>query len=229
MTRFVFRSLFAQAILIAFAVLLFAQAPARALDRQLTEREITLINEISQHHTDIRTMVGRFLQVNANGDRLEGVFWLARPNKIRFRYGPPSFTEIITAGSGFYVVDRREKTSTAYPQDKVPLRQFLSDRIDLLAANLTDVIIFDDTPAPTEEVPEPITRELIAVSLADDTPIGVVEVTLIFETVSKDLIQWSLIEPNGGELTFSIFDTRTNVEIPRNYFSINPDFVSNNN
>src|SRR5690606_14102073 len=105
--------------------------------------------------------------------------------------------EIISVGRGFYVVNRRDKTQYAYPQDRIPLRQFLSDRIDLLGANnVTDVVTSDD---------------YISITISDDTPIGLVQVSLIFDIETKDLSQWSLVEPSGAELTFSLYDVQKGV------------------
>src|SRR5690606_24155358 len=143
---------------------------------QLTEEEIALIQEINAHNSAIKTMVGRFLQVDTQGQRIEGTFFLERPNKILFRYNPPSNEQIVSVGRGFYVVDRKERTQYAYPQDKVPLRQFLDSNIDLFKANIVAV----------EHSPDYFT-----LTLQDDTPAGVVTVSLIFDKESKDLKQWT--------------------------------------
>jgi outer membrane lipoprotein-sorting protein len=177
--------------------------------RQLTEDETTLITEINTHNSAIKTMVGRFLQIDTQGQRIEGTFFLERPGKILFRYNPPSYEQIVSVGRGFYVVDRKEKTQYAYPQDKVPLRQFLDSNIDLFKANIVAVDHSDD---------------YFTVTLQDDTPAGIVMVSLIFDKESKDLKQWTLVEPSGSELTFSLYDVEKDVEIPRSYFYIDPTF-----
>lgn len=204
--------------LVAAAILSFSIAilalPSQALDRLLTPEEEMLITEINEHNTAIRTMAGRFLQIDTFGNRAEGIFFLERPNKVSFRYGPPSRQEIVSIGQGFYVVDRKEDTQYAYPQDSVPLRQFLADEINLFNANIVDVVSSED---------------YISVSIADDTPAGTVEVALIFSIETKDLAQWSLTEPSGAELTFSIYDVEKNVELPKSLFSIRATRGSGNN
>lgn len=200
------RTVLVLAALLAFLPLL----PATAQEgRRLTEEEVALINEISAHNTQIRTMVGRFLQVDTQGNRIEGTFYLERPGKIRFRYNPPSREEIISVGRGFYVIDRKERTQYAYPQDKVPLRQFLDADIDLFKANIHSV---------------QHSADYFTVTLRDDTPAGVVMVSLVFDRESKDLRQWTLVEPSGSELTFSLYDVEKGVDIPRSFFYIDPTF-----
>ena len=200
--------------LLAFAAILaiapaFAQEQGAAQPRQMTEAEKQLIAEINQHNSGIKTMAGRFLQLDTQGQRIEGTFFLERPGKILFRYNPPSYEQIVSVGRGFYVVDRKEKTQYAYPQDKVPLRQFLDAKIDLFKANIVALAQSDD---------------YFSVTLQDDTPAGIVRVALVFDTESKDLKQWTLTEPSGAELTFSLYDVQTGVEIPKSMFYIDPTF-----
>jgi outer membrane lipoprotein-sorting protein len=174
--------------------------------RRLTEEEVTLINEISAYNSTITTMAGRFNQIDTQGYRAEGTFYLERPGKIRFRYDPPSREEIMSIGQGFYVIDRKEKTQYAYPQDKVPLRQFLDSKIDLLNAGL--VAIEHST-------------DYLTLTLQDETPAGTVRIDLVFDKTSKDLVQWVLHSPDGSELSFSIYDVEKGVEIPASYFYLN--------
>jgi outer membrane lipoprotein-sorting protein len=183
-----------------------ALAEGGAAPRTLTQDEIDLINAISAHNSQISTMVGRFLQVDTQGNRIEGTFYLQRPGKIRFRYAPPSHEEIISIGSGFYVIDREEKTQYAYPQDKVPLRQFLDEKVDLLNAGLVAINQ---------------SANYLELTLQDDTPVGTVKVELVFDKASQDLAQWVLTNPDGSELTFSIYDVQKGVDIPKATFYLN--------
>ncbi len=185
--------------------------PAMALDRMLTPEEEDMIKQINAHNTAIHTMAGRFVQIDTMGNRAEGMFFLERPNKISFRYAPPSRQQIVSVGEGFFLIDRAEKKVSTYPQDSVPLRQFLKKDINLFEANILDVVM-DDTH--------------VSVTLIDDTPAGTVQVDLIFDKESKDLVQWTLTEPSGAELTFSIYDVAFNIELPDSLFFINRFFDS---
>ena len=101
--------------------------------------------------------------------------------------------------------DLQEETYYAYPQDSIPLRQFLGDRIDLLNANVQSVTTSDG---------------YMSITVMDETVAGTVQVSLIFDVETLDLAQWTLVEPSGAELTFSLYDVEKNVDIPRAYFSI---------
>ncbi len=191
----------------------FITAP-HALERTLSAQEVTLIRAIGEHNSAIKTMAGRFLQIDSAGGRVEGTFFIQRPGKVRFRYAPPSREEIVSSGDGFYLLNREERTKLLYPRDKVPLRQFLTDNIDFLNANISDVVMTDT---------------FISIGLIDESPIGTVEVSLIFEIASLELWQWTLIEPNGSELTFSLYDVEKDLEIPRPFFYVDATYrtVSN--
>lgn len=191
-------------LMLGLAAALSSTLPALAQSRALTPEEQQLINDINVHNSAIRTMVGRFLQIDSQGGRQEGTFFLERPDKIAFRYAPPSREEIVSVGRGFYVIDRREETYYAYPQDSIPLRQFLGEQINLLNANVVDITTTDG---------------YVSITVIDNTVAGTVQVSLIFDTETKDLAQWTLVEPNGSELTFSLYDVQKGVEIPRNFFT----------
>jgi outer membrane lipoprotein-sorting protein len=192
----------------AAALALLPAVPAYA-QRALTAEEEQLIRDIGAYNSSIRTMAGRFLQIDTQGERIEGTFFLERPGKIRFRYNPPSKEEIISVGRGFYVINREDRTQYAYPQNKVPLRQFLTDEIDFFATTIVDFTNADG---------------YATITIADDTPAGQVQVSLVFDNSTYDLVQWTLIEPSGAELTFSAYDVQKNVEIPRGYFYIDPTY-----
>ena len=194
------------ALIAVTAALPVTRALAEGEPRKLTQDETDLINAISAHNSTIGTMTGKFLQVDTQGQRIEGTFYLQRPGKIRFRYAPPSHQEILSIGQGFYVIDREEKTQYAYPQDKVPLRQFLEDKIDLLNAGLVAINQ---------------SANYVELTLQDDTPIGTVKVALVFDKQSQDLVQWVLTNPDGTDLTFSIYDVQKGVDIPKSYFYLN--------
>lgn len=193
------------ALALGMAAALTPMLPALALDRALRPDEQQLIGQINAHNSAIRTMVGRFLQIDTSGGRTEGTFFLERPNKVAFRYAPPSREEIVSQGRGFYVLDRREETYYAYPQDTIPLRQFLGNDINLLNGNVIDVTVSDG---------------YLSLTMIDETVAGTVQVSLIFDTQTKDLAQWTLVEPSGAELTFSLYDVEKDVQIPPAFFSI---------
>lgn len=199
--------------LITAVIMLAATVPAFAQSVSLTPEQQQTITQINEHNSAIKSMAGRFLQVDTQGGRTEGTFFLERPNKIAFRYAPPSREEIVSTGKGFYILNRQEQTAYAYPQDSIPLREFLTDKIDLFKTNITGV---------SES------KGYFTVSLSDNTPAGTVEVALVFDTETDDLAQWVLTEPSGDKLTFSLYDVVKNEDIPNSLFSIPATYTNPN-
>jgi outer membrane lipoprotein-sorting protein len=187
-----------------------AAAEAANAPRELTVDEVTLINEISAHNSAIKSMKGRFLQIDRQGARIEGTFYLVRPNKVAFFYDPPSREAIVSSGRGFFILDRKEKTTSAYPQDKVPLRQFLADNIDLLNAGLYAINH---------------SANYVTLTLRDETPKGTVSVDLVFDKENKELVQWVLTDPTGAELTFSLYKVEHDVEIKNSVFYVDSTYT----
>ncbi|HTJ58176.1 MAG TPA: outer membrane lipoprotein carrier protein LolA [Devosiaceae bacterium] len=198
-------------LLLGLGLALAGTMPALAASRPLTDDEKTLVNAISAYNSSIQTMVGRFIQIDTSGQTIEGTFFLQRPDKIRFRYNPPSRQEIISIGNGFYVIDRKAQTQYAYPQNQVPLRQFLSDKIDLLRSNIIDLTQSDS---------------YVTITLSDSSIEGTVQVALVFDKSTMDLAQWVLTEPSGQELTFSLYDVQKGVDIPKSFFYIDANLKS---
>ncbi len=198
------------AVLLGLTALFATATAGLALDRALLPEEQQLMADIGAHNSAIRTMAGRFLQIDTDGGRTEGTFYLQRPDKIKFRYNPPSREEIVSQGRGFYVMNRQDRTYYAYPQDAIPLRQFLGDQIDFSKSNILAVTT---------------SESYMTITLTDDSVAGTVEVSLIFDKQTMDLVQWSLVNPNGSELTFSVFDVQMNVEIPRSFFYIDASYT----
>ncbi|HEY8593931.1 MAG TPA: outer-membrane lipoprotein carrier protein LolA [Devosiaceae bacterium] len=185
--------------------------PVLPLDHVLTPEDKQLIADIGAHNSAIKTMTGRFEQINGDGSRIQGTFYLDRPDKIRFRYDPPSREEIISVGRGFYVINRKDRTKYAYPQDMVPLREFLTDKIDLFSANIVDVVS---------------SEAFMSITIRDQTPMGPVDVALIFDKQTKDLRQWTIANSDGSQITFSIYDVTTGVDIPKSYFYLDPTYTA---
>ncbi len=59
----------------------WAQEQGAAEPRVLTDAERQLITDINIHNSAIKTMVGRFLQIDTQGQRIEGTFFLERPSR----------------------------------------------------------------------------------------------------------------------------------------------------
>ncbi|UOM33575.1 outer-membrane lipoprotein carrier protein LolA [Acuticoccus sp. I52.16.1] len=185
----------------AVAAIVMASAPAVA-----QEATDTALVEINQYFNAIDTMRGEFVQFGPDGSRTQGRFAISRPGKVRFFYDRPSTLDIIADGTSVAVRDRRRNTQDIWPLSKTPLRFLLDNTIDLTAdAKVTDVEVAPD---------------LISVRIEEDTAFGEGALTLLFDSQSKELKQWNVVDGKGQETSVSIYNVSTGVDVDKDLFEI---------
>lgn len=115
-------------ILAAMAALPFAGSALAQDQRVLTE--------VSKYLNQLTSVRGRFTQINGNGSRSAGTYWLRRPGRVRFEYdGGQSM--VVADGVNIAVFDAKSNAPVQrYPIRTTPLRFLLAERIDLTQANL---------------------------------------------------------------------------------------------
>lgn len=106
-----------------------AGAPAMAQDQRV-------LSEVSKYLNQLHAIKGRFTQINADGSRSKGDYYLMRPGRIRFEYdGDQSM--VISSGTNVAIFDAKATTKVQrYPLSQTPLRFLLADEIDLTRQNL---------------------------------------------------------------------------------------------
>jgi outer membrane lipoprotein-sorting protein len=111
-----------------------AAAPALAAQPQaaaLSSQDQALVHEAEAYLQNLKTVQGRFTQVEANGSTSTGTFYLQRPGKARFQYDPPADMLIVSDGYNVVVNDRRLKTFNQYPLGRTPLELLLAKEVRL--------------------------------------------------------------------------------------------------
>ncbi len=190
-----------RAAVAVLAAVLWAGAPAHA-----QEATDTALGEINEYFNTIDTMRGEFVQFGPDGSRTQGRFAISRPGKVRFFYDRPSTLDIIADGTSVAVRDRRRATQDIWPLSKTPLRFLLDNTIDLTAdAKVTDVNVAPD---------------LISVRIEENTAFGEGALTLLFDSETKELKQWNVVDGKGQETSVSIYNVSTGVDVDQDLFEI---------
>ncbi|MSU92346.1 outer membrane lipoprotein carrier protein LolA [Rhodobacteraceae bacterium 2CG4] len=115
-------------ILAALAAFPFAGA-ALAQDQ-------TVLTEVSKYLNQLTSVGGRFTQINGDGSRSAGRYWLRRPGRLRFEYDGGQ-AMVVADGVNIAVFDAKSNAPVQrYPIGTTPLRFLLAERIDLTRANL---------------------------------------------------------------------------------------------
>src|SRR3954468_21917794 len=106
-------------------------------------KQRALADRISAYLSNVKTMVGDFVQVGPDGSKTQGQVYLQKPGRVRFEYAEPSPIELIADGSSVVVRDRKLATQDLYPLSQTPLRFILADKIDLMR-DTTVVGVYSD-------------------------------------------------------------------------------------
>jgi len=187
------RSIFALAALaLGFAVTAANAAPDVA-------------QRIADHFSNVRTMTGEFVQFGPRGEQTGGKFYIERPGKIRFDYEPPAQFRVTSDGTTVVLENKKMNTVDIYPLSKTPLKLLLGERIDLSAGNVQEV----------KQDPDLTTVRLLDRQLGNNTTIS-----MMFDSNSYDLRQWTITDAQGRDTTVMIFNVQQGVTFDSSVFKI---------
>ena len=153
-------------------------------------------------------MSGHFVQINPDGTRSTGDFWIQKPGRLRFEYDRPSATSLIADGRSVAVRDRKLNTQQLFFLGQTPLRFLLADHLDLLKdTDVTGVTGGDGT---------------VNVSLVESHAIGgSARIELVFSAETIVLKQWTVTDAQGFDTTVTLDIVNTSDTPPAKYFYIN--------
>lgn len=208
-----FPSFFAALVLAAALPLpAVAAAPAHTgagpIAPHFSEAEKADLRRISAYLNTIKSVQGRFTQVNADGKTEQGTFYLKKPGRIRFEYQKPNPNLIISDGSTVAVENAALKTTDRYPLTNSPLRLLLSDDIDLTSDSHIVAL----------------KREQGAISVtareASAVVSGSITLTMADSGGSLELRQWEVVDAQGARTMVVLNDLRQAADIPPRLFVI---------
>lgn len=151
-------------------------------------------------------MAGEFVQFGPRGEQTGGKFFLQRPGKIRFNYDAPSNYKVTADGKSVIIENVKLKTSDLYPLSKTPLKLLLDDQIDLSGGRVTGV----------KEEPD-----ITTIQLSDKSVFGNSKITMMFDTQTNELRQWTITDAKGKDTTVMISGVRTGIKLDPSMFAIN--------
>jgi outer membrane lipoprotein-sorting protein len=187
----------------ALAVLTMAPAKASALSSEQKEA----INSISAYLNSFKTMQGEFTQVSPKGNLSRGVFYIAKPGKMRFEYAPPNPFLIVSDGKWLTVKNVKKEKGDQFPLSQTPLRLVLGNKVDIL--NETKILDFQNQDG------------ILSVTLEDKkNTLGSGQLTLVFDQTRKALQQWVVIDGKGRRTTVTLENVVAGVETDPKLFVV---------
>ena len=161
--------------------------------------------QIADHFTRVKTMMGEFVQFGPSGEQTGGKFFIERPGRVLFLYEEPSNIRVVADGKSVVVNNKKLDTWDVYPLGKTPLKVVLGEKIDLSGKKVKSVSEADD---------------LTTIVLQDKQVFGNSEITMMFDPTSYDLRQWTIKDAKGKDTTVMIFNVKEGVKFGAKTFDI---------
>jgi outer membrane lipoprotein-sorting protein len=161
--------------------------------------------QIADHFSRVKTMMGEFVQFGPSGESTGGRFFIERPGKLLFLYEAPSPIRVVADGKSLVVNNKKLDTWDAYPLDKTPLKLLLGERIDLGGNRVRRVTEADD---------------LTTIVMGDKQVFGDSEITMMFDPNNYDLRQWTIRDAQGKDTTVIVSNVREGVKFAAGTFDV---------
>jgi len=203
---------FGAAVAAAVPVSLQAAGPnslsVPAIRPNFSETDRTDLKRISTYLNTLRSVQGRFTQVNNDGRTEQGQFYLKKPGRIRFEYEKPNPNVVVADGATLAVENSSLKTTDRYPITTSPLRLLLSDNMDLSLDPRVSAIKRE-------------AGALLVTARENSGPAtGAITLTLADSGGNLELRQWDVVDAQGAHTTVVVKDMQQVADIPANLFVI---------
>lgn len=170
------------------------------------EAEI-LLEAIESYLNGITHLQGRFTQLDARGEQVDGIFHMQRPGRIRFEYLPRGGLLVVADGNWVHMVEQQfEGEAQRYPLEQTPLALLLREEIDLAAT--ADVL----------QLRREGNRVLLRLRQKGEEAQG--DLTLVFEGQDLRLRQWIITDTRGRKTLITLSQLLEGVPVDPRLFSV---------
>lgn len=167
--------------------------------------------QIADHFSSVKTMMGDFVQFGPGGEQTGGKFFIERPGKVRFNYENPSNFKVTADGRSVVLENARMNTADLYALSSTPLKLLLDERIDLSGNKVRDVK--QEADATT-------------ITLADRSVFGNSTIAMMFDPQNYELKQWTIRDAQGKDTTVMIYNVQSGVTFDPSVFAINYERIN---
>lgn len=180
-------------------------APAQG---NLDRAAMTTVNKLTSYWNSVQTLVGTFVQIDSDGSRKTGDFYMQKPGRVRFEYNAPATIELVSNGQSVVVRDRRLNTQDVTPLSQTPLRFLLADKIELVQ-NPNVLGVYED-------------NVYVSVVMQEQVPMmGTYRLLLLFDAKDYQLRQWIVTDPQGYDTSVAISNLNYTSRPDPKLFNIN--------
>lgn len=187
---------------INFVILFFSLV---MLSTPVFAQKATDVLQIENYLNNLKTLSASFVQTASNGNTAEGKLYIEKPNKIRMEYAAPVNVDII--GDGHFVVynDKELDQVTHIDYEDIPATLILANDLKIDGKNIKITDFYKDS-GTTEAVME--------YKIKDESH----PITLVFNNNPFELKQWRLTDPQGIDITVSLYNLETDQALEESLF-----------
>ena len=193
------------------AISILYNGPLICLERK---DDLAEIKRIERYLNDITTLKSSFIQINSNGERLDGELFINRPGRLRVQYEPSSPILLVANGSTLTYVDWELEEISYIPISETPLRALISPRIEL------------DKFFKLGELERGLGTLSITLYNLDDESAG--SFKMLFADRPLQLKQWFLKDATGTSIKISLLDVERDVDLNKDLFTVDPFLFEQN-
>lgn len=167
--------------------------------------ETESLKQVEDYLNNIKTLEADFIQIASNGASSEGKLYIQKPNKINMQYTDD--TNISLIGDGKYVVyhDKDLDQVTHISYSDIPATLILGNDIKIDGKKLKASNFYKDNGITS-----------VTFEYADSDNVG--PITLVFDNDPFELKQWKIIDPQGIEISLSLFNIKRDIKLNKNLF-----------
>lgn len=187
----------------------FGTTPPQTSQFTGAPEQIAVIEKVNEYFNTIKNLEGRFLQTDANDARKKGKFFIERPGKVRFDYGPPSRQKIISNGEYLAIEDHDLRTTDRYPLDSTPFRLLLKEKVNL--AQDARIIALD------------VGENIVVLTVEDKEARGGGQIRLFFDWPAIQLKEWIITDAQGLNTRIELAELQTDKPADPQLFTFSKD------
>ena len=164
--------------------------------------------DIEAYFNGLKEGKARFSQLNSDGSKSSGMFYIRRPGRMRFEYDGPSGSILVAGNSKLAIVENPSRNSAVkiYPLNQTPLWLLLRRNVELTSKKFS--LGLRHTEAAT----------VLTVHDPDKPQYG--QMQLVFTPDPITLRQWVTTSPYGERTTVILGPINTSEKLDRSLFDI---------
>jgi outer membrane lipoprotein-sorting protein len=191
----------------AFGVLAFSGAQASKMRSvEITPEIKASVDRINAYFNSFQTLRGELVQTSPRGRSAKGVFFIAKPGKLRFEVEPPTPYIMASDGKWLTLTNKKMDKGDQFPLSKTPMRLLVASKLDILKE--ADIVGYEQNEGIT------------SIALSDKKGSLAGQIVLVFDETQDVLQKWVIIDGKGQRTTVDLANLEKDVKINPKLFQV---------